>query len=116
MCRVVTAESGSQSVKGQQIVAQCIYDRLKSNCYGANVTEIVTAPGQFASPFQGNLRDYPSVTYAVYSVFTLGEMPLAADVRVFFNPETADPDAIKPLREKYTYITTEGNHEVRGYL
>jgi spore germination cell wall hydrolase CwlJ-like protein len=116
VCRVVAAESRGQSAKGQRIIAQCIYDRLTSNCYGKNVTEVVTAPGQFASPFQGDLEDYPAVTYAVYSVFNEGLMPLNADVRVFFNPETSDPGAIKPLRDKYQYITTEGSHEIRGYM
>lgn len=116
VCRVVAAESRGQSVKGQKIVAQCIYDRLVSNCYGKNVTEVVTAPGQFASPFQGDLDDFPAVTYACYSVFYEGLMPLDADVRVFFNPKTADPDAIKPLRDKYQLITIEGSHEIRGYL
>lgn len=65
VCRVVSAESRGEDLQGQMAVAQVIRDR--ANSWDMTVTEVVTAPSQFARPYQGEISDE---TYlAVANVF-----------------------------------------------
>lgn len=65
VCQVVMSEAMGEPYEGQQAVAQVIRDR--AILWGKSVTEIVTAPNQFAKPRQGEISD--SVIMAVQSVF-----------------------------------------------
>ena len=113
ICRVVAAEAGNQSYLGQQLVAQCIYDRVASGLYGKNVDEVLDRPKQFAKPLQGNLNKFPSVYAAVWSVFYNNERPVDDQVLIFYNPKTADPAAVRHL-STYPLIIEEGDHVFRG--
>jgi len=113
ICRVVAAEAGNQSYLGQQLVAQCIYDRVASGLYGKNVDEVLDRPKQFAKPLQGNLNKFPSVYAAVWSVFYNNEMPVDDQVLIFYNPKIADPAAVRRL-STYPLIIEEGDHVFRG--
>ncbi|WP_130861461.1 cell wall hydrolase [Bacilliculturomica massiliensis] len=53
ICRVVAAEARGESYGGQLAVAQCIRDRAR--LWGLTPAEVVTAPGQFAEPYQGEI-------------------------------------------------------------
>ena len=77
VCRVVSAESRGEDLQGQMAVAQVILDR--SQLWGMTVTEVVTAPNQFAMPYKGEMSDK---TYlAVANVFD-------GNMRVFEEPTT----------------------------
>ena len=53
ICRVVAAEARGESYGGQLAVAQCIRDRAR--LWGMTPAEVVTAQGQFAEPYQGDI-------------------------------------------------------------
>lgn len=77
VCRVVAAEARGEDLQGQMAVAQVIKDR--SELWDMSVTEVCTAPCQFAKPYQGKISDK---TYlAVANVFD-------GNMRVFEEPVT----------------------------
>jgi hypothetical protein len=75
--RVVASESRGEDLQGQMAVAQTILDRAE--LWNMTVAEVVQAPGQYASPYQGEISD--SIHLAVANVFDGG-------VRVFQEPTT----------------------------
>lgn len=111
--RVVIAESGNESFRGQQAVAQCIRDRLRSGNYGSTISEVLGAPGQFASPYSGDLSQYPSCLQAVYDVFVADKSVFDTEVIFFYNPETSAPSA-KAWLETMPLIGEIGRHVFRG--
>ncbi|MDD4564803.1 MAG: cell wall hydrolase [Eubacteriales bacterium] len=68
VCRVVAAEARGEDLQGQMAVAQTILDRAV--LWDMTVADVVTAPGQFAGPYQGEVSD--SVKLAVANVFDGG--------------------------------------------
>lgn len=66
--RVVATEARGEPIEGMAAVAQVIRDR--STEWGMTVTEVVTAPGQFAGPYTGEIS--PGVVQAVWAVFDEG--------------------------------------------
>ena len=77
VCRVVAAEARGENLQGQMAVAQVILDRAV--LWDMPVTEVVSAPGQFADSYQGVLSD--EIRLAVANVFDGG-------MRVFADPVT----------------------------
>ena len=77
VCRIVMAEARGEDLQGQMAVAQVILDR--STLWDMSVTDVVTAPGQFADPYTGEISDFAQL--AVANVFDGG-------VRVFDDPVT----------------------------
>lgn len=66
--RIVAREARGESVEGMAAVAQVIRDRATT--WGMSVTDVVMAPGQFASPYNGEIS--PEVVRAVWAVFDEG--------------------------------------------
>ena len=66
--RVVAAEARGESIECQMAVAQTIMDRCTSR--GQTVTEVCTAPYQFAEPYQGEVSE--KTQDAVFLVFDNG--------------------------------------------
>ena len=75
--RVVSAEARGEDLQGQMAVAQTILDR--SELWNMTVTEVLTAPDQYAKPYQGEISD--ATKLAVANVFDGG-------IRVFQEPVT----------------------------
>ncbi|NMB98139.1 MAG: hypothetical protein GYA02_16300 [Clostridiaceae bacterium] len=75
--RVVAAEARGESLKGQMAVANVIKDRAE--LWNMTPKEVVTAKGQFAEPFQGEISE--DTKLAVVIVFDKG-------IRVFAEPVT----------------------------
>lgn len=67
--RVVAAEARGEKIEVQMAVAQTIMDRCISR--GQTVTEVCTAPYQFAEPYQGEVSE--KTQDAVFLVFDSGE-------------------------------------------
>lgn len=111
--RLVIAESGWEPYEGQVGVAQCVHDRLAAGRYGSTVYDVIDAPGQFATPYSGDLAKFPDASKAVLSVFLLGERAFDEDVIFFYNPKTSDPSA-KAWLETMPYIGTIEHHVFRG--
>lgn len=68
ICRVVSAEARGEGYNGQLAVAQVIRDRAQ--LWGMTPAEVVTAPGQFAAPYQGEIGE--DVQAAVNDCLVLG--------------------------------------------
>ena len=79
--RVVAAESRGESLEGQMVVAQTILDR--SELWDKSVIEIVTAPGQYADPYQGKISG--SVKLAVSNIFDDGQVVFDGPVTHFYS-------------------------------
>ena len=75
--RVVSAEARGEDLQGQMAVAQTILDRAE--LWNMTVTEVLTAPDQYATPYQGEI--YDETKLAVANVFDGG-------LRVFQEPIT----------------------------
>jgi spore germination cell wall hydrolase CwlJ-like protein len=86
VCRVVAAEARGEDLQGQMAVAQVIRDRAQY--WDMSVTEVVTAPSQFAKPYQGEISDE---TYlAVANVFD-GNMSVLEVPTTHFHAEYMNP-------------------------
>lgn len=68
--RVVAAEARGESIEGQMAVAQTIMDRCTTR--NQSITEVCTAPAQFAEPYGGEISE--KTQDAVSFVFDKGEM------------------------------------------
>ena len=77
VCRVVAAEARGEGLQGMMAVSQVIRDR--AILWDMTPTEVVTAPDQFAAPYQGELTD--DIYLAVANVFDGG-------MNVFEEPAT----------------------------
>jgi hypothetical protein len=75
--RVVAAEARGETLKGQMAVANVIKDRAE--LWNMTPKEVVTAKGQFAEPFQGEISE--DTKLAVEIIFDKG-------IRVFEKPVT----------------------------
>ncbi len=87
--RVVAAEARGDTLIGQMAVAQTIRDR--SALWGESLTDIVTAPYQYAEPYSGTVP--PITKEAVYRVFELGESACSEPMTHFY--------AYKKMSEPY---------------
>lgn len=67
--RVVAAEARGESIEGQMAVAQTIMDRCTTR--NQSITEVCTAPAQFAEPYSGEISE--KTQDAVSFVFDKGE-------------------------------------------
>ena len=78
--RVVAAEARGESIECQMAVAQTIKDRCLTR--GQTVTEVCTAPYQFATPYQGEVSE--KVQGAVRFTFDNGDSVLEYPTTHFY--------------------------------
>ena len=78
--RVVAAEARGESIECQMAVAQTIKDRCLTR--GQTVTEVCTAPYQFATPYQGEVSE--KVQDAVRFTFDNGDSVLEYPTTHFY--------------------------------
>lgn len=79
ICRVVASEARGEGYQGQLAVAQVIRDR--SELWGMSPVEVVTTPGQFAEPYQGEIS--PETMAAVNDCLILGQSAFDGPVTHF---------------------------------
>ena len=84
--RVVAAEARGEKIEVQMAVAQTIMDRCTSR--GQTVTEVCTAPYQFADPYQGEVSE--KTQDAVFLVFDNGAK-VFDNVTHFYAHKLIDP-------------------------
>ena len=97
--RVVAAEARGETLKGQMAVANVIKDRAE--LWDMTPTEVVTAKGQFAEPFQGEISE--DTKLAVEIIFDKG-------IRVFKEPVTHFASNNPWWAESKTVIGSIGVH------
>lgn len=81
VCRVVAAEARGEGLQGMMAVSQVIRDR--AILWDMTPTEVVTAPDQFAAPYQGELTD--DIYLAVANVFDGGLRVIEEPVTHFYS-------------------------------
>lgn len=86
VCRVVAAEARGEDLQGQMAVANVILDRAV--LWDMSVTEVLTAPGQFAGPYSGKIDD--ETRLAVANVFEGGLRAFEEPV-THFHEESVNP-------------------------
>ena len=84
--RVVAAEARGEKIEVQMAVAQTIMDRCTSR--GQTVTQVCTAPYQFAEPYQGKVSE--KTQDAVFLVFDNGAK-VFDNVTHFYAHKLIDP-------------------------
>lgn len=84
--RVVAAEARGESIECQMAVAQTILDRAISR--EQSITEVCTAPHQFADPYQGDISE--KTQDAVFLVFDNGAK-VFDNVTHFYASHLIDP-------------------------
>ena len=101
--RTVAAEARGEPLEGQQAVAQTIYQR----CIDGNLTiEEVLIPGQYASPYKGEISDITKE--AVSLVFDLGVMAVSEPIMAFYAPAYGTSGWHENRLE---YVATIGSHK-----
>lgn len=100
--RTVAAESRGEPLEGQMAVAQTIYQR----CIDGNLTiEEVLVPGQYASPYKGEISD--TTKEAVSLVFDLGVMAVSEPIMAFYAPAYGTSGWHE---NKLEFVTEIGSH------
>lgn len=97
--RVVAAEARGETLKGQMAVANVIKDRAE--LWNMTPEEVVTAKGQFAEPYQGEISE--DTKLAVEIIFDKG-------IRVFKEPVTHFASNNPWWAESKTVIGSIGVH------
>lgn len=110
--RILISEAGAESYEGQCAVVQCMLDRIKCG-YGDTLLDVLTASGQFATPYYGDISLYPSCSQAINAVLNNGYRVYDTDIIYFYNPATSDAEA-RAWLETHPYIGQIGNHVFRG--
>lgn len=90
VCRVVAAEASGEHIIGQMAVVQVIKSRAE--LWGMTLTEIVTAPGQFAEPHDGEIDDITrkAVENVLVHGRTIFNRPVSHFHALYVHPSWAD--------------------------
>ena len=102
--RVVTAESGNQTLEGQMAVAQCILNTAEA--MELRPDAVVLAPNQYADP-AAREQVTDSVREAVRRVFDNGERVTEEPIRFFYAPRYS---AGRWHESALEYVITIGGH------
>lgn len=101
--RVVMHETENQPFEGQVAVAQCIYNT--SVMKGKSALDVVQKPGQYASPYVGEVSE--SVKRAVKAVFVDGYTITEEPIMYFYAPAYG----VSHWHENnLTYVITVADH------
>lgn len=102
--RVVMAESGNQSLLGQQAVAQSILNQAQLT--GTTPYVVVTKPHQYTAPYSGEVS--LQTKEAVYLVFHNGKMAVGDNIQYFYSLATGKTSA---WHESKVWVCTIGAHK-----
>lgn len=113
IARVVAAESRGEPYEGQIAVAQCIWDRLNDSKkrFGKDLTDVLR-PGQFASPWNGDLKTVKCLQ-ATEDVFKNGKRAFNQPV-YFFLSKGASQATFDQRNATYIYLGEIAGHKFWG--
>lgn len=104
--RCVTTEAGGEPYEGQVAVAQVILNRARRN--GQTVTQVITAPNQFA--YKSDRSTTQSVRNAVAEVFDDGKTVLPSDAVYFCAPRYMSSSAYNKFTKGKIKVDEIGCH------
>lgn len=113
---LVVAEAGNQGYDGMRAVAQVIYDRLYNSSYdfGQTIEEVIKAPGQFATPYSGDISAWqPTVQEACEAVFYQQDMYFDEPVHYFYVASRVEDSTLRWFETK-KLVGVLGAHTFRS--
>lgn len=113
--RVIAAEVRYGHLEDMIGIAQVIRDKAEhpntALYYGPDITTVL-AHGH-ATPWQGDLDEFPLIEMAVKLVFDDGYRLFDETTTIYFTPEASDPAELEILRQ-YTYVGSTEYFEFRS--
>lgn len=111
LARIITAESGGESLLGQIAVGDVILNRVKSNLYPNTIYGVIFDRKygvQFSPVLDGRIYNTPTYTATLAAKICLEGTSLSDDAMFFLNPRVAQSNWIVKSRE---YAYTIGGHD-----
>jgi len=111
LARIITAESGGESLIGQIAVGDVILNRVKSSLYPNTIYGVIFDRKygvQFSPVLDGRIYNTPTYTATLAAKICLEGTSLSDNAMFFLNPRTAESNWIVKSR-KYAY--TIGGHD-----
>ena len=111
LSKIISAESGGESLIGQIAVGDVIMNRVKSNLYPNTIYGVIFDRKygvQFSPTLDGSIYNNPTYTATLAAKICLEGTSLSDNALFFLNPQTAESNWIVRSRE---YAYTIGGHD-----
>lgn len=111
LSKIISAESGGESLIGQIAVGDVIMNRVKSNLYPNTIYGVIFDKKygvQFSPTLDGSIYKNPTYTATLAAKICLEGTSLSDNALFFLNPKTAESNWIVRSRE---YAYTIGGHD-----
>ena len=111
LSKIISAESGGESLIGQIAVGDVIMNRVKSNLYPNTIYGVIFDRKygvQFSPTLDGSIYNNPTYTATLAAKICLEGTSLSDNALFFLNPKTAESNWIVRSRE---YAYTIGGHD-----
>lgn len=107
LSRIISAESGNQSLDGKLAVGTVIMNRVESPLFPNTIYDVIFAPNQFSPASNGSINREPNAESVVAAKLILEGVRVGGSSLYFVNPSTTPNSWAERNR---TYVTTIGAH------
>ena len=107
LSRIISAESGNQSLDGKLAVGTVIMNRVESPLFPNTIYDVIFAPNQFSPASNGSINREPNAESVVAAKLILEGVRVGGSSLYFVNP-SATPNSW--AERNRTYVTTIGAH------
>ena len=107
LSRIISAESGNQSLDGKLAVGTVIMNRVESPLFPNTIYDVIFAPNQFSPASNGSINREPNAESVVAAKLILEGVRVGGSSLHFVNPSTTPNSWAERNR---TYVTTIGAH------
>ncbi len=108
LSRVISSESGGESLGGQIAVGNVVLNRVKSGKYPNTIYEVIFQPYQFSPVITGAIYKTPSETSVIAAKICLEGYNVVGNSLYFCNPSKSDEN--RWFASSLTLMTVIGNH------
>lgn len=107
LSRIISAESGNQSLDGKLAVGTVIMNRVESPLFPNTIYDVIFAPNQFSPASNGSINREPNAESVVAAKLVLEGVRVGGSSLYFVNPSISPNSWAQRNR---TYVTTIGAH------
>ena len=107
LSRIISAESGNQSLDGKLAVGTVIMNRVESPLFPNTIYDVIFAPNQFSPASNGSINREPNAESVAAAKLILEGVRVGGSSLYFVNPSTTPNSWAERNR---TYVTTIGAH------
>lgn len=107
LSRIISAESGNQSLDGKLAVGTVIMNRVESPLFPNTIYDVIFAPNQFSPASNGSINREPNAESVVAAKLILEGVRVGGSSLYFVNPSVSPNSWAQRNR---TYVTTIGAH------